>query len=73
MAVVEGPVHEVGLALQHAYPVVELGCYVEGLVTAGVVFADEGGVVSANFGDVGVATGAEFGIVVAWLRVCGSG
>ena len=73
VAGIDGAIDIVGLALDHADTVVELGDDRVGLVGSGVVGADEGGVVGADFGEGHVLAGTEFGVIVAGLGVCGRG
>lgn len=63
----------VNLELEEADAVVQLSCYVEGLVGGYVALDGEGGVVGANVCDVAEFAVAELGVAVAGLGVCGTG
>ena len=53
-----------GLALQEADPQVQLFCYLQVLILLWE-WADEGAVVGAQLGDVGILAGAECGLAIA--------
>jgi hypothetical protein len=63
-------VDEVHLSLQKSDPIVQLCCDRESLVRSSVAGFYEGGIVSGDFGDVAVFSGAEFWVVVAGCCVC---
>ena len=73
VAVIDCVVDEMGLALEHADAVVELGENGEVLVGGGVVVEDEGGVVGGDLGDVAVGTVAEGEVAIAGGGIFGGG
>ena len=73
VAVVDGIVYKMGLALEHTDAVVELIEDIEGLVSSDIVGGDERGVVSADEGDIAIPAGAELRVVIAGLGICRDG
>ena len=69
VAVVQGAVQHVRLALQHAHAVVELGDDIQRLVAGGGVGPGEHGVVRGDLRDVAVPARAKLWVVVAELGV----
>ena len=69
---IRGGVGLVDLELEEANAVVELGCYIKGLVGGDVAVDAEGGVVRADHGYVAVFAGAVVRVAIAGLGVCRS-
>ena len=67
MAEVDGAVDDVGLPLEHADAIVELGDHVSILVAGGVQGDIEGAVVGADVGYVAVGPGTELWVAIAGL------
>jgi hypothetical protein len=69
VAVVQGTIDVVRLALKHTDAIVQLLSYAVVLVTAYIARLGEHRVVSRDLCDVGVFAVTEFEVVVAWLRI----
>lgn len=67
MTVVHGAVDDVGLSLQHADAIVELGGHIEVLVAGGVQGDGKGAVMSADVGYVAVGPGTELWVAITGL------
>ena len=69
VAIVQGAIDVVRLALEHTDAIVQLLGHAVVLVTAYIARLGEHGVVSGDLCDIRVFAIAEFEVVVAWLRI----
>ena len=71
VAVIHCAIYKVGLALEHANAVIELGDHSELLVCGCTIWVYKGAVMGCHLGDVAIFPAAKLRVVVAGLSVCG--